>query len=90
MRLLWLRRRRTRSQYKPVATESQLGTEQFVPAEFSTETERGAYRTGFVDGFSAAQSGTVGNNLAKSSKPRRLPERELRAKLQSAGLFPTS
>jgi|SRR6185295_3753491 len=36
------------------------GTGQFVPAEFSSSAEQTAYKSGFADGFAAAQAGAAG------------------------------
>jgi hypothetical protein len=36
------------------------GTGQFVPAEFSSSAEQTAYKSGFADGFAAAQGGAGG------------------------------
>ena len=42
----------------------------FVPAEFDTASEQGAYKTGFADGFAAAQSGVSSNRLAPVATER--------------------
>lgn len=36
---------------------------EFVPAEFETNSEQGAYKSGFADGFAACQSGASANRL---------------------------
>jgi len=35
-----------------------------VPSEFDTASEQGAYKTGFADGFGAAQGSVTGNQIA--------------------------
>lgn len=35
-------------------------TDQFMPAEFDTTAEQGAYKVGFADGFRAAEAGAMG------------------------------
>ena len=42
----------------------------FVPAEFDTASEQGAYKTGFADGFAAAQAGVGSNRLAPVATQR--------------------
>ena len=37
---------------------------EFVPAEFETNSEQGAYKSGFADGFAACQSGASANGSA--------------------------
>jgi hypothetical protein len=39
---------------------NQQGTDQFTPAEFDTREEQTAYKTGFADGFHAAEAGVTG------------------------------
>lgn len=43
---------------------NQDGKDQFVPAEFDTVSEQGAYKTGFADGFGAAQGSASAVSLA--------------------------
>lgn len=43
-----------------VADNQQPANEQYIPAEFNTSAEQGAYKVGFADGFKAAQSGVSG------------------------------
>ena len=40
---------------------------EFVPAEFDTASEQGAYKNGFADGFSACQSGSSASRLAPAA-----------------------
>jgi hypothetical protein len=50
------------------------GREEYVPSGFNTSEEQTAYKTGFADGFSAAQSGAAGSQLSSGpvvySQPR--------------------
>jgi hypothetical protein len=39
---------------------AQSTRDNFIPAEFNTSEEQTAYKTGFADGFSAAQAGAAG------------------------------
>jgi hypothetical protein len=50
----------TDAQYQAAAS----GKDQFVPAEFNTASEQTAYKSGFADGFRAAQAGVVGVNTS--------------------------
>lgn len=43
---------------------NQTGKNQFIPAEFNTVSEQGAYKTGFADGFGAAQGGVSASGVA--------------------------
>ncbi len=43
------------------------GKDEFVPSEFETASEQGAYKTGFADGFAAAQSGVSSSRSGVSS-----------------------
>ena len=45
------------------STANQAGNNGFVPAEFDTAAEQTAYKTGFADGFNAAQGGGSGDQL---------------------------
>jgi hypothetical protein len=40
--------------------DRQVPADPFMPAEFDTAQEQGAYKVGFADGFRAAQAGAVG------------------------------
>ncbi len=40
--------------------DRQVATDPFLPAQFDTTEEQGAYKVGFADGFRAAQAGAVG------------------------------
>jgi hypothetical protein len=61
---------------------NQAGREQFIPAEYSTAAEQGAYKTGFADGFRACETGVSGSsvgsnrvvyrNAGRSYAPRRV------------------
>lgn len=57
------------------------GLEQFIPAEFNSASEQSAYKTGFADGFRAAESGAAGNRVSTSS----LQYGEPRVVYQNAG-----
>jgi len=48
------------------------GSEQYVPAEFNTASEQSAYKSGFADGFQAAEAGVTGVNSSsvRSSQQR--------------------
>jgi len=50
----------TEAQYQATAS----GRDQFIPAEFNTAPEQTAYKSGFADGFRAAQAGVVGVNTS--------------------------
>lgn len=55
------------TRYEP----NQAGTEQIVPAEYTTTAEQGAYKTGFADGFRACEGGAAGSRAtAFDSQPR--------------------
>ena len=41
---------------------NQAGKDEFVPTEFNTAAEQGAYKTGFADGFGAAQGGVAASS----------------------------
>ena len=43
---------------------NQAGNSELVPAEFDTSSEQGAYKTGFADGFGAAQGAVSTNRVA--------------------------
>lgn len=45
------------------------GRDQFIPAEYTTAAEQGAYKTGFADGFRACEAGVSGTNVG-SNQPR--------------------
>lgn len=56
------------AQYQPVASRDNAA----VPVEFNTSGEQTAYRTGFADGFRAAQAGAAGyQSSAMSYAPTR-------------------
>jgi hypothetical protein len=40
--------------------DNKVPTDPYMPAEFDTSAEQGAYKVGFADGFRAAQAGAVG------------------------------
>jgi len=40
---------------------------EFVPTQFDTASEQGAYKTGFADGFAAAQSGATSSRYAPAA-----------------------
>ena len=40
--------------------DKQVATDPFMPAEFDTAAEQGAYKVGFADGFRAAEAGATG------------------------------
>ena len=44
-------------------TANQVGRDGYVPAEFDTAAEQTAYKSGFADGFSAAQGSITGNQM---------------------------
>jgi len=46
------------SQYQPTLASNQ--NESYVPAQFETASEQTAYKSGFADGFRAAQGGAIG------------------------------
>ena len=50
----------TMAQDTLVAGQAQTNGDQFIPAEFNTSEEQGAYKVGFADGFRAAEGGAVG------------------------------
>jgi len=50
---------------------SQTGTG--IPTEFNTASEQGAYKTGFADGFGAAQGGVTASRLAPVTANRLAP-----------------
>lgn len=52
------------AQYQATAGGSK---DEFVPAEFDTASEQGAYKTGFADGFAAAKSGASSSRFASTS-----------------------
>jgi hypothetical protein len=49
---------------------NQDGKDQFVPAEFDSVSEQGAYKTGFADGFGAAQGSASAVSLAPVAADR--------------------
>lgn len=50
------------------ASANQPGQESWVPAEFDTAAEQTAYKSGFADGFSAAQGGVDGSQVTTQSR----------------------
>lgn len=52
------------AQYQATASANK---DEFVPSEFDTASEQGAYKTGFADGFAAAQSGASGSRYAPAA-----------------------
>ena len=58
-----------------LVADRQVAADPFMPAEFDTAAEQGAYKVGFADGFRAAEAGAVGTrNLAPAQTvyaPRR-------------------
>ncbi len=62
-------------QYK-TATQGETAGDQFIPAEFNTSEEQGAYKVGFADGFRAAEGGATGTRslapVAVVSQPARV------------------
>jgi hypothetical protein len=57
------------ARYQP----NQTATEQYIPAEYTTASEQGAYKTGFADGVRACESGAAGSRVLASnydSQPR--------------------
>ena len=52
------------AQYQQTAGTSK---DEFVPSEFDTASEQGAYKTGFADGFAAALSGSSSSRLAPAT-----------------------
>ena len=52
------------AQYQQTAGSSK---DEFVPSEFDTASEQGAYKTGFADGFAAALSGASSSRLAPTT-----------------------
>lgn len=52
------------AQYQQTAGSSK---DEFVPSEFETASEQGAYKTGFADGFAAAASGATSSRLAPAT-----------------------
>ncbi len=48
----------------PSRSTTKAGRDQFVPAEFDSASEQGAYKAGFADGFGAARGGVSGSQLA--------------------------
>ncbi len=57
-------------QYASAANQTDQNS--YVPAEFDTAGEQTAYKTGFADGFSAAQGGVTGSEMTSGvySRPR--------------------
>jgi len=55
------------AQYQATAGTSK---DEFVPSEFDTASEQGAYKTGFADGFASAQNGTSSNRVAPAAQQR--------------------
>lgn len=53
----------TDAQYQATAS----GNDQFIPAGFNTASEQTAYKTGFADGFHAAEIGVTGSRTNTSS-----------------------
>ena len=53
--------------------DRQLAADPYMPAQFDTAEEQGAYKVGFADGFRAAQAGAVGTvaPATTSYAPRR-------------------
>ena len=52
--------------------DRQISTDPYMPAQFDTAEEQGAYKVGFADGFRAAQAGAVGvQNVTPAYAPRR-------------------
>lgn len=47
--------------------QNQVGTEQYVPAQYTTASEQGAYKTGFADGIRACESGVAGSRMTASN-----------------------
>src|SRR5919106_464071 len=48
-----------------LVADRQVAADPFMPAEFDTAAEQGAYKVGFADGFRAADAGAAGTrNLA--------------------------
>jgi hypothetical protein len=45
--------------------------ESYVPAQFETASEQTAYKTGFADGFRAAQGGAIGTQSSAALAPTR-------------------
>lgn len=43
------------------------GSDQFIPAGFNSASEQTAYKTGFADGFRAAEAGITGSQASSSS-----------------------
>lgn len=43
------------------------GREEFTPSGFNTSAEQTAYKTGFADGFRAAESGAAGSQVSAAS-----------------------
>ncbi|MBC8028781.1 MAG: hypothetical protein H7Z16_01610 [Pyrinomonadaceae bacterium] len=43
---------------------SQADKDQFIPAQFDTASEQGAFKTGFAEGFAACQGGASASRLA--------------------------
>lgn len=60
------------------ASQLQTGSDQFIPAEFNTTDEQGAYKVGFADGFRAAEAGATATRsfapsaAAVSDRPARV------------------
>ena len=52
------------AQYQAIADTNK---DEFVPSEFDTASEQGAYKTGFADGFAAAQDASASNRYGGSS-----------------------
>ncbi|HKO97055.1 MAG TPA: hypothetical protein VJU86_08690 [Pyrinomonadaceae bacterium] len=50
------------AQYQPTLASTDNGS--YVPAQFETASEQTAYKTGFADGFKAAQGGATGTQSA--------------------------
>jgi hypothetical protein len=46
-----------------------VGSESYVPAQFETVSEQTAYKSGFADGFRAAQAGVTGAQATSSLAP---------------------
>lgn len=61
----------TDAQYAQVNASNR---DQFIPAEFNSSSEQSAYKTGFADGFRAAEAGLAGSRASalnlQSAQPR--------------------
>jgi hypothetical protein len=56
-----------------------VSRDSYVPAQFETASEQSAYKTGFADGFRAAEAGVIGNQSGTALTPSRVVYRNANA-----------